>query len=65
MNRPASLAQNAAQRARLVRHVAASLPEFWFSDLNRAVVDLVAPQPGEVVLDLGAGMGPASTQAAA
>lgn len=37
----------------------------WDSDANRYVVDLVDPQPGEVVLDLGAGMGPAVVLAAA
>lgn len=63
MSRGASLAQQATQTARLVWHIAASLPEFWNSDLNRAVVDIVAPQTGEVVLDLGAGMGPASVEA--
>ena len=37
---------------------------FWQSDTNRAVVDLVDPQPGELVLDIGAGMGPATMLAA-
>lgn len=37
---------------------------FWQSDTNRAVVDLVDPQPGELVLDIGAGMGPAAMLAA-
>lgn len=64
-SRPRSLAQQAARNARLVWHVALSLREFWASDLNRAVVDLVDPQPGEVLLDLGAGMGPAGVEALA
>ncbi len=51
-------------RARLAWHIAGSLTDFWSSDLNRAAVELVDPQPGEVVLDLGAGMGPASVEAA-
>ena len=63
MSRRASPARKATQTARLVWHIAASLPEFWSSDLNRAVVDVVVPQTGEVVLDLGAGMGPASVEA--
>lgn len=51
-------------RARLAWHVAGSLRDFWSSDLNRAAVELIDPQPGEVVLDLGAGLGPASIEAA-
>ncbi len=50
-------------RARLARHMAGSLKDFWSSDLNRATVELVDPQPGEVVVDLGAGLGPASVAA--
>lgn len=50
-------------RGRLAWHLAASLKDFWSSDLNRATVDLVDPRPGEVVLDLGAGLGPASVEA--
>jgi len=41
-----------------------SLGDFWSSDLNRAAVDLVDPRPGLVVLDLGAGLGPATVEAA-
>lgn len=52
-----------AANARLVWHLAGSLKDFWSSDLNRATVELVAPQPGEVVMDLGAGLGPASVEA--
>jgi len=51
-------------QARIAWHVAGSLKDFWSSDLNRAVVELVDPQPGEVVVDLGAGLGPASIEAA-
>ncbi len=51
-------------RVRLAWHVAGSVRDFWASDLNRAAVELVDPQPGEVVLDLGAGLGPASIEAA-
>lgn len=51
-------------RARLAWHVVGSLKDFWSSALNRAAVELVDPQPGEVVLDLGAGLGPASVEAA-
>lgn len=50
--------------ARLGWHLAGSLRDFWSSDLNRATVGLVDPRPGEVVLDLGAGLGPASVEAA-
>ncbi len=31
--------------------------DFWSSDVNRAVVKLMAPTDGEVALDIGAGMG--------
>ncbi len=37
---------------------------FWQSPLNRWVVDTVDPQPGEQVLDIGAGIGPATVLAA-
>lgn len=37
----------------------------WTSPISDAVVDLVAPRPGELVVDLGAGMGPATVRAAA
>lgn len=39
-------------------------PQMWRSELNVAVVDALAPQRGERVLDIGAGMGPASVRAA-
>ncbi len=52
-----------AERAGLVWHIAGSLKDFWSSDLNRATVELVDPRPGEVVVDLGAGLGPASVEA--
>lgn len=32
----------------------------WFSDVSRAVVELVDPRPGETVVDIGAGFGPAA-----
>ena len=51
-------------RAKLAWHLAGSLRDFWSSELNRAAVELVDPRPGEVVLDLGAGLGPASVEAA-
>ena len=37
---------------------------FWMSDVNRAVVDLADPEPGERGLDVGSGMGPATVLAA-
>lgn len=40
------------------------LPALWRSPVSDAVVALVRPQPGERVVDLGAGMGPATVQAA-
>ena len=40
------------------------LPKMWRSPVSRAVVDTIAPRPGERVVDLGAGMGPATVQAA-
>lgn len=39
-------------------------PRMWRSSVNRAVVHLVEPQPGEVCVDVGAGMGPATVVAA-
>lgn len=45
-------------------HMIGSVGEFWSSDLNRAAVDLVDPRAGQVVLDLGAGLGPATVEAA-
>ena len=50
-------------RVRLAWHIAGSLADFWSSDLNRATVELVDPRAGEVVIDLGAGLGPASVEA--
>ncbi len=52
------------ERASLAWHIAGSLKDFWSSEVNRATVELIDPQPGEVVLDLGAGLGPASVEAA-
>ena len=40
------------------------LPEMWRSPVNNAVVDLVDPQPGERVVDIGAGMGAGAMRAA-
>ncbi len=37
----------------------------WSSEVNRAAVDRLAPENGEHLLDLGAGLGPASFHAAA
>lgn len=34
--------------------------KFWQTDLNRAIVNLADPRPGERALDVGAGMGPAT-----
>lgn len=39
-------------------------PRLWRSDVGSEVVRLVAPQPGERVVDLGAGMGSATVVAA-
>lgn len=39
---------------RYLRH----LPRMWRSPINDAVIDLVDPQAGERILDIGAGMGP-------
>ena len=41
------------------------LPQMWRSPINDAVVDLVDPQPGERVVDVGAGMGAGAMRAAA
>lgn len=40
------------------------LPQMWRSPINNAVVDLVGPQAGERVLDIGAGMGAGAMRAA-
>jgi SAM-dependent methyltransferase len=40
------------------------LPRLWTSDVNREVVRLLAPAKGERVVDLGAGMGAATIEAA-
>lgn len=40
-------------------------PRMWRSEINDAVVDLVNPQAGEAVLDIGAGMGAGVSRAAA
>lgn len=50
-------------RARLGWHIVDSFKDFWSSDLNRTTVQLVDPRAGEVVVDLGAGLGPASVEA--
>jgi SAM-dependent methyltransferase len=41
------------------------LPQMWRSPINDAVVELVDPQPGERVVDVGAGMGAGALRAAA
>ncbi len=38
-------------------------PRMWRSDINDAVVDLVAPTPGERVVDVGAGLGAGAVRA--
>lgn len=40
------------------------LPQMWRSDINDAVVDLIAPVAGERVVDIGAGMGAGTIRAA-
>jgi ubiquinone/menaquinone biosynthesis C-methylase UbiE len=40
------------------------LPQMWRSNINREVVRAVAPVSGECVVDLGAGMGAATVEAA-
>ena len=40
------------------------LPKFWNSPLSKEVLRSIDPQKGENVLDIGAGMGPASVEAA-
>jgi SAM-dependent methyltransferase len=49
---------------RSVVHMIGAVGDFWSSELNRAAVDMADPQPGQVVLDLGAGLGPATVVAA-
>ncbi len=41
------------------------LPRMWTSEINDAVVDMIAPRPGERVLDIGAGLGAGAVRAAA
>ncbi len=40
------------------------LPQMWRSEINDAVVDLISPQVGERVVDIGAGMGAGAIRAA-
>jgi ubiquinone/menaquinone biosynthesis C-methylase UbiE len=40
------------------------LPKMWRSPVSRAVVRAIEPQSGELVVDVGAGMGPAAVLAA-
>ena len=40
------------------------LPKMWRSPVSREVIRGIAPQPGERVVDVGAGMGPATVLAA-
>ena len=40
------------------------LPKMWRSPVSREVVRAIAPQPGERVVDVGTGMGPATVLAA-
>ena len=40
-------------------------PRLWTAPINEALVKLIAPGPGERVLDVGAGMGPAVLAASA
>lgn len=40
------------------------IKKFWRSDVNDAVIDIVDPQEGEHVVDIGAGMGAGSVVAA-
>ncbi len=40
--------------------VMATLRHFWATDVNVAAVDWLAPSPGDRVVDLGAGFGPAT-----
>lgn len=47
-----------------VLHMLSSAREFWSSELNRAVVGMVDPEPGMTLLDLGPGLGPATMTAA-
>lgn len=37
---------------------------FWQTDLNRAIIEMASPEPGERGLDVGAGMGAATVLAA-
>ena len=39
-------------------------PRMWRSDVNDAVARLIDAEPGEVLVDIGAGMGPTTVQAA-
>ena len=50
--------------ARAVLRYLRLLPRMWRSPLNEAVVRELALRPGELVVDLGAGAGPATVEAA-
>ena len=41
-----------------------NIPKFWNSPLSKEVIRILGPEKGENVLDIGAGMGPATVEAA-
>lgn len=44
----------------LPKLIGTALGHLWASDVNAAAVELLAPNPGDHVIDLGAGFGPAT-----
>ncbi|MBN4047505.1 class I SAM-dependent methyltransferase [Acidimicrobiaceae bacterium AH-315-P05] len=52
------------QGARAMFRYIKLLPSMWNSKVNAAVLELLAPQPGERILDIGAGMGAGAIPAA-
>ncbi len=46
------------------RHIFSMISHLWSSDVNTEAVELLDPQPGERILDLGSGLGPATVETA-
>lgn len=64
---PDDTKDNSGRRPSLLKSAMGTLRaagHFWASSVNDAAIELIDPQPGEVVLDLGAGLGPATVAAA-
>lgn len=59
-SRPRPRHQHRPRLRSVPRLVAGAVRHLWASDVNVAAVALLAPRPGERVVDLGSGLGPAT-----